>query len=324
MAISAWYQTAADAPASLQQIDPEALGDAPVAIAVERSAINYKDALALTASAPIARSLPLVLGIDLAGTVTASSDPRFNPGDRVLATGWGMGERSHGGLATAARCQGDWLTPLPTGTDADWAMGLGTAGLTAALAVERIQRCGLPPEAGPIAVTGATGGVGSIAVALLAALGYEVHAISGKPAEHAALITLGANQCLDRTVLQAGKILDRTRFAGAVDTLGAEPLAALLAQIMPQGVVSACGNAAGMTLPTSVAPFILRGVQLHGIDSVMAPTDLRAALWNQLATTLPHEALAPWRSSIALDQAASRAASMLAGTSTGRCIVRCD
>lgn len=318
-----WLVAEDGAAPSLRELDPELLAEHPVAIAVERSAVNYKDALALTASAPIARRTPLVLGIDLAGTVTRSADPRFARGDAVLATGWGLGEQHHGGLATAATCDGDWLHPLPAGTDVAWAMGLGTAGLTAWLAVERLRIAGVVARGSPVAVTGASGAVGTIAVALLAELGCAVHAISGTAEAAGVLRALGATEVLPRDTLVPGKALGSARFAGAVDTVGGEPLAALLATIQPQGAVAACGNAAGMALPTTVAPFILRGVSLLGIDSVRVPRAIREDAWAQLAELLP-----PGRKSLPvkelqLDDALDEAARMVRGEGLGRRLVAC-
>ena len=322
MSARGWYLAAADAKPELRGFEPELLGDQPVRVRVERSALNYKDALALTGSAPIARVTPLILGIDFAGRVEASTDPRFAPGDPVLATGWGLGERHHGGLATLAACPGDWLHRLPAGTDADWAMGLGTAGLTAWLAVERLRAAGVIPARGTVAVTGASGGVGSLAVALLDHLGYTVHAISGTPAAAAELRALGATEVLEREVLAPGKPLRPARFAGAVDTVGGAPLGALLAQIAPLGAVAACGNAAGMALPTSVAPFILRGVSLLGIDSVGVPREERELAWAGLAEALPPDTALP-RRVLDLDQALDEAHRMLRGQGHGRRLVRC-
>ena len=323
MSWQAWQQSDPRTPAQLVTLPDEALADSEVVIAVERSAINYKDALALTATAPIARCDHLVLGIDLAGTVvSAPAQSGLAAGAAVFATGCGLGERWPGGLATRACCPGEWLHTLPHGTTSEWAMGLGTAGLTAWLCVERLRSMGITPERGAIAVTGASGGVGSISVALLAAMGYTVHAITGADAAHELLRDLGATEILSRDSLSPGKALQSAHFAAAVDTVGGEPLASLLAQIDHLGAVAACGNAAGMGLTTTVAPFILRGVALLGVDSTRVPREQRDAAWQGLAEFLPPSVVAQWSHSVALDAVAQTAELLVANKLSGRCIVR--
>ena len=301
--------------------------DQDVIVEVEYSSVNYKDALAITARAPIARHLPLVPGIDLAGRVLASQHPDFAPGDRVLATGHALGEKYWGGFSQRARLPGDWLLPLPPGMSSYQAMALGTAGLTAMLCVQRLTDAGMSVDQGPVLVSGASGGVGSTAVALLASSGYRVDALSGRPQHHDYLLQLGAAQVVPRQQLSGpSKPLQKQRWAGAIDSAGGDILAAILAQINYGGSVAACGLAADSALATTVMPFILRGIALLGVDSVQCPRDLRSRAWSGLASALQQPLLARLVAQlpepIALDQIESSAAALLAGRIRGRVVVK--
>lgn len=308
--------------ARLAEIDEAALPAADVAVRISHSTLNYKDALAITNSAPVVRRWPMVPGIDGAGVVEESSHPDFAPGDRIVHTGWGVGETHWGCLAEKARLKGEWLVPLPTGLSARDAMGIGTAGLTAMLAVMALERHGVSPGRGEILVTGATGGVGSFAVAILAASGYAVVASSGKAAEAPYLGTLGAREVIDRADLTApGKPLQKERWAGVIDSVGSVTLANACAATRYGGVVAACGLAQGMDFPATVAPFILRGVTLAGVDSVMAPRALRAVAWQRLARELPTATINLIGRDIPLNEAIARAPDLLAGKLRGRLIV---
>lgn len=307
----------------LQALSDDQLPEGDVTVDVAWSTLNYKDGLAITGRSPVVRRFPMVPGIDFAGTVAASADPRFAVGDAVLLNGWGVGETHWGGLAQRARVPGKWLMHLPTAFSARQAMGLGTAGYTAALCVLALQRQGVAPGQGPVVVTGAAGGVGSVAVALLAELGFEVAAVTGRPQEADFLKALGAQQIIDRAELsQPGKPLDKERWAGAVDVAGGQLLANVCAAMRYRGVVTACGLAAGMAWPATVAPFILRGVTLVGIDSVMAPMAEREAAWALLAAHLPVAKLDALVREIPLAEAADTAAAVLAGQVRGRVVVR--
>ncbi|MCG7214124.1 acryloyl-CoA reductase [Paenibacillus mucilaginosus] len=278
--------------AGLREIGREALPEGEVTVKVAYSGINYKDALASTPSGKVVRSYPMVPGIDLAGTVTASSHPRFREGDAVLATGYELGTGRFGGFAEEARLPGDWLVPLPAGLTLREAMILGTAGFTAALSVHRLEAAGLRPETGGVLVTGATGGVGGHAAAMLAGLGYEVTASTGKAAAHAYLASLGASAVIDRAELAAaGRPLRGERWAAAVDPVGGAQLPAVLSQIRYGGSVAVSGMTGGADFTASVFPFILRGVSLLGIDSVYCPRELREALWLRMASDLKPAAL---------------------------------
>lgn len=298
------------------------LPEGDVTLRLNWSTINYKDALAIANAGPVVRKWPMVAGIDGAGVVEASSDARWKPGDRVILNGWGVGESHWGCLAQKARLKGDWLVALPaTLTERD-AMAIGTAGYTAALSVLALQAQGVKPADGDILVTGATGGVGGIAVALLAARGYRVVAATGKAAEEAYLKALGAAEILDRTSLSApGKPLQKERWAGVVDAVGSHTLANACAQSRYRGVVAACGLAQGMDFPATVAPFILRGVRLIGIDSVIAPRADREAAWACLARDLDRAKLAAMTTEIGLAEAIARAPDVLAGRIRGRLLV---
>ncbi len=274
--------------AAVTDVDRTALPAGNVTVDVAWSGINYKDALAITGKGKIIRHFPMVPGIDFAGTVHHSEDPRFHAGQSVLLTGWGVGENHWGGLAEQARVNGDWLLPIPEGLDGRKAMIIGTAGLTAMLCVMALEDGGLTPAGGEILVTGASGGVGSTAIALLSALGYHVTAVSGRESTHAYLRQLGARAILPRSAFTGDtRPLEKQRWAGAIDTVGDQVLASVLAQMCYFGVVAACGLAGGITLPTTVMPFILRNVRLQGVDSVVAPAEKRIEAWKRLAKILP-------------------------------------
>jgi acrylyl-CoA reductase (NADPH) len=273
--------------AALTQFDEAELMDGDVTVAVEWSTLNYKDGLAVTGKAPVVRRFPMIAGIDFAGTVQASSHPDCKPGDKVVCTGWGMGETHLGAYAEKARVKGDWLVRLPDGLSARDAMAIGTAGFTAMLAVLALEKHGLSPKAGPVVVTGAAGGVGSVATAVLAKLGYHVIASTGRMSEAPYLKHLGATEVIDRSELTGpAKLLGKERWAGGVDSVGSTTLANLLSMTSYGGAIAACGLAGGMDLPSSVAPFILRGVCLLGIDSVMCPLQLRKVAWGRLTRDL--------------------------------------
>jgi acrylyl-CoA reductase (NADPH) len=296
-----------------------------VLVRVQYSTINYKDALAVCRGAPVIRSFPMVPGVDLAGVVESSSDPRFAAGDAVLANGWGLGEVQWGGLSRYARVPGDFLTRIPPPLDPRQAMAIGTAGYTAMLAVMALERGGLSPAGGEVVVTGAAGGVGSLSISLLTALGYSVTASTGRVSERPYLETLGAKQVIDRALLSApGKALQRERWAGAIDCVGGSTLANVCASMQYRGLVAACGLAQSMEFPGTVAPFILRGVTLFGIDSVRAPQPEREIAWRRLATTLPPGILEQTTREIGLDQVLAAAAELLAGGVRGRIVVKID
>jgi acrylyl-CoA reductase (NADPH) len=293
-----------------------------VLLEVEYSTVNFKDALALTNRSPIARRWPMVAGVDCAGRVAASQDPRWRVGDRVVLNGWGASEQHWGGLAQKARVRGEWLVALPSNFTTRQAMAIGTAGYTAALSVVALERLGLQPSQGDVLITGATGGVGSIAIALLAARGYRLVASTGKPAESDYLTRLGAGQIIDRKELAApGKPLQTERWAAAVDSLGSHTLANVCAQIRRGGAVAACGLAQGMDLPATVAPFILRGVSLLGIDSVMAPLPRRQAAWQVLSESLDPARLESMVREVPLAGAFDVAREILEGRNVGRVVV---
>ncbi|MEJ6547933.1 oxidoreductase [Corynebacterium sp. USCH3] len=308
--------------ASVTDLDDRQLPDGDVTVRVSHSGMNYKDALAITGSGKIVRSFPMVPGIDLAGEVEHSDHPDYRAGDKVILNGWGVGEKRWGGLAQKARVNGDWLVPLPDSFTPAQAMSVGTAGYTAMLCVLALERHGVTPDQGEIAVTGASGGVGSVAVALLAALGYTVVAITGRPEENRYLEDLGAAEIVDRSGFsEAGKPLQKERWAGAVDVAGSHTLANVLAGTKYRGVVTACGLAAGMDLPASVAPFILRGVTLAGIDSVMCPRGDRLETWRRLGEDLDPVALDMITSEIGLDEVIPTAGQLLDGKVRGRVVV---
>jgi acrylyl-CoA reductase (NADPH) len=290
-------------------------------VKVDYSTVNFKDALAITDKSPIVRKWPMVAGIDFAGIVEASAHPSWKPGDRVVLNGWGVGESHWGGLAQKARVKGDWLVRVPEGMTTREAMAIGTAGYTAMLCVMALERLGVTKERGDILVTGATGGVGSISVAILAELGYRVVASTGKLSEKAYLESLGAKEIVDRATLsQPGKPLQKERWAGVVDSVGSHTLVNACAQTMAEGAVAACGLAQGMDFPATVAPFILRGVTLAGVNSVTAPMDRRLEAWRRLAR-LDRAKLASTITDIALAQAIAKAPEVIAGKIRGRLVV---
>jgi propionyl-CoA synthetase len=308
--------------AKLADVDEKSLPEGDVVVKVDFSTINYKDALALTNASPIVRQWPMVAGIDFAGTVESSSHALWKPGDKVILTGWGVGESHWGGLAQKARVKGDWLVRMPAGMNAQRAMTIGTAGFTAMLAVIALERGGLTKEKGEVLVTGATGGVGSIAVTLLAKHGYRVVASTGKMNEAAYLKSLGAAEVIDRATLsQPGKPLQKERWAGVVDSVGSHTLANACAQTKWEGVVAACGLAQGMDFQATVAPFILRGVTLAGINSVTVPRDRRERAWGMLAKELAPATLDAMAEVVGLDEAVARAKGVLAGKVRGRLVV---
>ena len=307
--------------AALTDIDEAQLPEGDVTVRVDYSTLNYKDGLAIVKGS-VVRKWPLVPGIDCAGTVEASSHAEFKPGDKVLLNGWGVGETHWGGLAQKARLKGDWLIPLPAKFSTRQAMALGTAGYTAMLCVMRLEQLGVAKDQGEILVTGASGGVGSVAIAILSEWGYRVVASTGKLGEADYLKALGAAEVIDRATLsEAGKPLQKERWAGVVDSVGSHTLANACAQMRYAGVVAACGLAQGMDLPGSVAPFILRGVTLAGIDSVMAPKALRVRAWDKLACNLVASKLDAITREIGLGDVIGVAADLLAGKIRGRVVV---
>ena len=307
---------------SLQELDDAQLPEGNVTVDVAYSTVNFKDGLALTGKSPVVRKFPMVPGIDLAGTVTASEHPDFKAGDAVVLNGWGVGETHWGGLSQRARLNGDWLVPLPEAFTPRQAMAIGTAGYTAMLCVMALERHGITPERGPVVVTGAAGGVGSVAVALLSKLGYDVAAVTGRMSESEFLNSLGANEIIDRATLsEPGKPLAKERWAGAVDVAGGHMLANVLAGMKYDGVVAACGLAASMSLPASVAPFILRGVTLAGVDSVMAPKARRLEAWQRLARDLDIAKLESLTQDVTLEQVPALGEQILAGQVKGRLAV---
>ena len=309
--------------AALTDFDEANLMEGDVTVAVDYSTLNYKDGLALTGKAPVVRRFPMIAGIDFAGTVEASSNPAWKPGDQVILNGWGCGESHLGAYAGKARVKGDWLVALPDGMTAHDAMAIGTAGYTAMLCVMALARHGLTPEQGPVAVTGAAGGVGSVAVALLAKRGFTVHAVTGRPAEADYLKGLGAAEIVERQELaEKPRPLAKERWAGAVDVVGSATLANLLSMTRYGGAVAACGLAGGMDLPSSVAPFILRAVCLYGINSVMCPIERRKEAWKSLAAELDRQKLAAMTREIDLSEVIGVAPDILAGRVRGRIVVK--
>jgi acrylyl-CoA reductase (NADPH) len=298
------------------------LMDGNVTIRVSHSTINYKDALALTGRAPIIRRWPMIPGIDLAGTVTASSHADFKTGDEIILNGWEAGASHYGGYAQVARVNGDWLVKKPAGLTAAETMAIGTAGYTAMLCVLALERHGLKPASGPVVVTGAAGGVGSVAVALLAKLGYHVIASTGRQGEAAYLKGLGATEVMDRAELAGpAKPLGKERWAGGIDVAGSHTLANVLSMTSYAGTVAACGLAQGLDLPTSMPPFILRGVTLAGIDSVMAPKAARVEAWERLARDLERGKLKAMTETRPISEAPALASDVLAGKVRGRIVL---
>jgi acrylyl-CoA reductase (NADPH) len=310
--------------ASVQELDESQLpGSGDVLVQISHSTLNYKDGLAICNKSPVVRQWPMVAGIDGAGTVLESAHSGFKPGDEVILNGFGVGETHWGCLAEKAKLKGDWLIKRPEGLSAAQAMAIGTAGYTAMLCVLGLEKSGVKPENGEVLVTGATGGVGSIAIVLLNKLGYTVVATSGKPEQAEFLKGLGASEVLDRKLLsEPGKPLQRERWAGVVDCVGSHTLANACAQTKYGGTVTACGLAQGMDLPSSVAPFILRGVALKGIDSVMAPLAVREDAWRRLASDLDLNKLNDLTRTLPLEGAIEAAAQIMAGTNTGRVLIK--
>ena len=309
--------------ARVVDIDEAALPAGDVTVRVEYSTLNYKDGLAITNQSPVVRNWPMVAGIDGAGTVSASSHPDWKLGDKFVHNGWGVGETHWGCLSQTARLKGDWLVKLPSAFTARQAMAIGTAGYTSMLCVLALEDHGVKPDAGEILVTGATGGVGSVAIALLGRLGYTVVAATGKASEEAYLKALGATSVIDRAGLAApGKPFQKERWAGVVDAVGSHTLANALAQTRYGGVVAACGLAQGMDLATTVMPFILRGVTLAGVDSVMAPLARRRRAWVRLARDLDLAKLESMVEEVSLDGAIGKAHDLMAGKVRGRVVVR--
>jgi acrylyl-CoA reductase (NADPH) len=309
--------------ARLTDFDEANLMDGDVTVRVEWSTVNYKDGLALTGKAPVIRRFPMIPGIDFAGTVESSSHPQWKPGDRVILNGWGAGETHLGGYAEKARVKGDWLVGLPGRNSARGAMAIGTAGYTAMLAVMALERQGVAPRHGPVIVTGAAGGVGSVAVTLLAKLGFAVVASTGRPAEADYLKSLGAREIIERKELAgASKPLGPERWAGGIDTVGSTTLANVLSMTRYGGAIAACGLAGGMDLPATVAPFILRGVSLIGIDSVMCPLERRREAWKRLASDIDAGKLATMTSEIDLAGVMDAGRRIVEGAVRGRIVVK--
>ncbi|MFC4353258.1 MDR family oxidoreductase [Fodinicurvata halophila] len=308
--------------AEITEVDETDLPEGDVLVDVTYSTLNYKDGLAITGKGPVVRSFPMIPGVDFAGVVAESSHGDFKPGDEVILTGWGLGEERWGGYAERARVQGDWLVPLPKGMTLAQAMAVGTAGFTAMLCVMRLEELGLKPENGPVLVTGASGGVGSVAVRLLAGRGFQVSAMTGRVSESSYLNALGASEVIDRAPYgEPGKPLQKGVWAGAVDTVGGQILANVLASARQDGLVAACGLAASMDLPTTVAPFILRNITLAGVESVYTPRHLRLKAWENLARELDAEALERISHTVGLSEVIPAAEKILAGKVRGRLIV---
>lgn len=304
------------------ELDENELMEGDVTVAIEFSTVNYKDGLAITGKAPVVRRFPMVPGIDFAGTVLRSSHPDWQEGDKVILNGWGVGETHYGAYAKRARVSGDWLVPLPSAISARDAMAVGTAGYTAMLCVMALERHGITPDRGPVIVTGAAGGVGSVALAILARLGYSTIASTGRPEEEAYLRDLGASEIIHRDELSnPGKPLGKERWAAGVDAVGSHTLANVLAMTSENGAVAACGLAQGMDLPASVAPFILRGVTLLGINSVTAPKALRMEAWQRIATDLDLEKLAAMSETISLRDVIKAGEDIVVGKVRGRLVV---
>ncbi len=308
--------------AAVEELGAGDLPEGDVLVGVDYSSLNYKDGLAVTGKGKIVRSFPMVPGIDLAGSVLESDSPDYRPGDKVVLTGWSVGERYWGGYSQRQRVQSKWLVPMPEGLDTRKAMAVGTAGFTAMLCVMTLEQAGVTPDKGTVVVTGAAGGVGSVAVAVLARLGYTVAAVTGREETHAYLKSLGATELLSREEMSAKpRPLEKQRWAGAVDTVGTTMLARVLAEIDYGGSVAACGLAGGVDLPTTVMPFILRGVSLLGVDSVMCPLQRRKEAWSRVVRDLPESALGSMIEEVSLAEVPSAAERILAGQVRGRVLV---
>ncbi|WP_217532992.1 MDR family oxidoreductase [Vibrio metschnikovii] len=310
--------------AAIESLDETQLPDGDVLVAVEYSSLNYKDGLAITGKGKIIRNFPMVPGIDLAGQVIESKDARYQSGDQVVLTGWGVGENHWGGMAQKARLQADWLVPLVSGLDSKQAMMIGTAGFTAMLCVQALLDAGIKPEQDEILVTGASGGVGSVAVTLLANLGYKVAAVTGRVEQNGPLLEkLGASRIIDRSEFeQPARPLEKQLWAGAIDTVGSKILAKVLAQMDYNSTVAACGLAGGFDLPTTVMPFILRNVRLQGVDSVSCPAEKRLAAWQSLAQYLPASYFEQACHEISLEQVPEFAQAITQGQVTGRVVIK--
>lgn len=309
--------------ASVQSVDEKTLPIHEVIVDIHYSTLNYKDGLAITGKGKILRQFPMVPGIDFSGVVHHTEDPRFHIGQHVLLTGWGVGESHWGGLAQKAGVKGDWLTVVPEGLSLKNAMTIGTAGFTAMLCVMALEQGGITPESGDILVTGASGGVGSTAISLLTALGYQVTALSGRASNHDYLRKLGAKNIITREEFEpAGRALDKQRWAGAIDTVGGQILANILSQTNYNGTVAACGLAGGFSLPTTVMPFILRNVRLQGVDSVYFPAERRAQVWQRLLKLLPETFYQQATTEITLDEVPRYAQMIMDNQVTGRTLVK--
>lgn len=308
--------------AAIRQLGDADLPEGDVLVAVDYSSLNYKDGLAITGKGKIVRTWPMVPGIDLAGTVLQSDSSDYAAGDKVVLTGWSVGEKYWGGYSQRQRVQSKWLVPLPEGLDSRRAMAIGTAGFTAMLCVMTLEEAGVTPDKGTVLVTGASGGVGSVAVAILTRLGYTVAAVSGRPESEAYLRRLGASQLVTREEMnQPPRALEGQRWAGAIDTVGSTLLARVLAEMVYGGCVAACGLAGGADLPTTVMPFILRNVSLRGVDSVMCPVERRKQAWQRLVTDLPADALGEIGHVATLEELPTLAEQIIAGQVRGRVIV---
>lgn len=309
---------------SIEQLDESQLPEGEVLIDVDYSSLNYKDGLAITGKGRIVRQFPMVPGIDLTGTVAESADARYQVGDNVVLTGWGVGEGHWGGMAEKARLKADWLVPLPNNLDGKQTMMIGTAGITAMLCVQALIDAGVKPESGEVLVTGASGGVGSVAVTLLAQLGYKVVAVTGRIAENGELLkSLGATRVIERNEFsEPARPLDKQLWAGAIDTVGSNMLARVLSQMDYDGAVAACGLAGGFDLPTTVMPFILRNVKLLGIDSVMCPFEKRQKAWQRLGELLPASFFEQACREVSLDDVAACAEAITNGQITGRVVIK--
>jgi acrylyl-CoA reductase (NADPH) len=317
------HKTNGEQSVGLSDFDEKGLMDGDVTVRVEWSSLNYKDGLALTGKAPVVRRFPMIPGIDFAGMVETSTHPDWKPGDRVILNGWGLGETHLGAYAEKARVKGDWLVPVPPGMTGREAMAIGTAGYTAMLAVLALERHGLTPERGAVVVTGAAGGVGSVATALLAKLGYRVIASTGRRDESDYLTRLGAAEVIDRSELSgASKPLAKERWAAGIDSVGSSTLANVLSATRYGGAVAACGLAGGMDLPTFVAPFILRAVSLLGIDSVMCPQAIRREAWRRLASDLDRGKLQALTREIDLVEVVEAGKQIIEGQVRGRIVVK--
>ncbi|WP_372859822.1 MDR family oxidoreductase [Pseudoalteromonas sp.] len=311
--------------AALSTINSDDLPNENVLIDVLYSTLNYKDGLAITGKGPVVRSFPMVPGIDLVGTVTNSDNNEFKAGDKVILNGFGVGEKHWGGLAQKAALSSDWLIPLPANLSAKQAMQIGTAGYTAMLSVIALEKQGITPDSGEVLVTGANGGVGSFAIYLLSQLGYQVTAATGRMEQADYLKSLGATHVIDRNEFSnPGKPLQKERFAAAIDSVGSHTLANICASLKYGGVVTACGLAQGMDLPASVAPFILRGISLMGIDSVMRPKADRVEAWDRLASLVSSDYLDKISTEITLDQVIENAEQLMQGQIRGRVVVNCQ